>query len=132
MWSNNARHGRDHVRPLRSTIPSTPSLWPSARAERFAKGVAEAIAEAASRITQDVFVSVVGMSDDVREILDKAGIPAFDDCPMAARAAEACASFAGRGQRATLEPCRFSLRPCTEKCTKTRPAAHMDGRGGIA
>ena len=97
VWGNNARMaGTISAIALDDSIDTI--FVAMGAGGRFAKGVAQAIAEAASRITQDVFVSWVGMSDDVREVLDKAGIPAFDDFPMAARAAEACASFAG-GQR---------------------------------
>lgn len=64
----------------------------------FAKDVALAIAEAAKGIEQDVFVSWIGMSEDVRAVFDEADIPVFDDFPLAVRAAEALARFS-EGQR---------------------------------
>jgi acyl-CoA synthetase (NDP forming) len=66
---------------------------PMAAGGQFAAGLAKAIISAATAITQDVFVSWVGMSDQVKELFDKAGVPVFDDFPFAVRAAEACAKF---------------------------------------
>jgi|GEM_PF-1852490 len=66
---------------------------PMAAGGPFAEGVARAIVSAAKAITQDVFISWVGMSDAVRKLFDDAGIPVFDDFPLAVRAAEACAKF---------------------------------------
>lgn len=66
---------------------------PLAAGGQFAEGVAKAVISAAQTIPQDVFVSWVGMSDRVRALFDEAGVPAFDDLPFAARAAEACAKF---------------------------------------
>lgn len=72
----------------------------------FAKGVAEAIVSVAPTLRQEVFVSWVGMSPEVRAIFEAADIPGFDDFPLAVRAAEACAVVADnrdrRGEAATL------------------------------
>ncbi|WP_162894659.1 acetate--CoA ligase family protein [Rhizobium terrae] len=59
----------------------------------FAEGVARAIVAAAETITQDVFVSWVGMSEAVKAVFDDAGIPVFADFPLAVRAGKACARF---------------------------------------
>lgn len=59
----------------------------------FAEGVAKAIVSAAKEVTQDVFVSWVGMPDEVKNLFDAADIPAFADFPLAVHAAEACAKF---------------------------------------
>lgn len=59
----------------------------------FAEAVARAVVVAAEAISQDVFVAWVGISAEVQTIFDEAGIPAFSDFPLAARAAEACAKF---------------------------------------
>ncbi|MCJ9745548.1 acetate--CoA ligase family protein [Neorhizobium sp. SHOUNA12A] len=59
----------------------------------FAEAVARAVVAAAGEVAQDVFVAWVGISAEVQAIFDKAGIPAFGDFPLAARAAEACAKF---------------------------------------
>ena len=60
----------------------------------FAKQVAETIASVAPTSTQTVYVAWVGMSEESRAIFDNAGIPAFDDLPLAISAAEACTVFA--------------------------------------
>jgi acyl-CoA synthetase (NDP forming) len=65
----------------------------------FANSVAEAISSAARTLTQDVFVSWVGMTSETRAIFDRAGVPAFDDFPLAVQAAEACAKYADSQHR---------------------------------
>ncbi|WP_172717155.1 acetate--CoA ligase family protein [Neorhizobium sp. T6_25] len=59
----------------------------------FAEAVARAVVAAVEDLAQDVFVAWVGLSAEVQAIFDEAGIPAFGDFPLAARAAEACAKF---------------------------------------
>jgi acetyltransferase len=65
----------------------------------FANSVAETISSTARTLTQDVFVSWLGMTPETRAIFDRAGVPAFDDFPLAVQAAEACAKYAGTQHR---------------------------------
>jgi acyl-CoA synthetase (NDP forming) len=88
----------------------------------FAHNVAEALSSAALTLTQDVFVSWVGMTPETREIFDRAGVPAFDDFPLAVQAAEACAKYAESQHR--LEDAAELLRILSKRADTREIDAH--------